>query len=190
MDTSRCGFMKKLHWVDRLLIVFLVIWTLLALLEDGLAAWDLYRQCESTGYHSAQGVITRNETVCHDYDLHEVETEYTYYVDGTRYTGNRYIYDAMMFGRATSGSQRRAKKLERSFPVGQQVTIYHNPLGRSCIFQRYDAGRMDNAGVSVLCPEAMKVTLGSRVRRPPRIGPRKGHNKCEFHLDRPRVTMP
>ena len=105
----------------------MVIWTLLALLEDGLAAWDLYRQCESTGYHSAQGVITRNETVCHDYDLCEVETEYTYYVDGTRYTGNRYIYDAMMFGRATSGSQRRAKKLERSFPVGQQVTIYHNP---------------------------------------------------------------
>ena len=123
--------MKKLHWADRLLIVFLAIWTLFTILEDGLAGWDLYRQCKSTSYHSVQGIITRNETVCHDYDNYEVKIEYTYYVDEKRYTGNRYIYDAMMFGTSTSGSQRKAKKLERSFPMGRQVTIYHNPADPS-----------------------------------------------------------
>jgi type IV secretory pathway VirB6-like protein len=127
MDTSCCSIMKKLHWVDRFLIVFLVIWTLFTILEDSLAVWDLYRQCKSTSYPDIQGVITRNETLCHDYDLYEVEIEYTYHVDGKKYTGNRYIYDAMIFGKATSGPQRKAKNLERFLPLGLQVIIYYNP---------------------------------------------------------------
>lgn len=126
-DRSRSSIMKKLHWTERFLIVILVIWTLFTILEDGLAVWDFYRQCKSTNYPDVQGVITQNETICHDYDLYEVEIEYTYQVDGNNYTSNRYFYDAMMFGKATSGSQRRTKKLELSLPVGQQVTIYHNP---------------------------------------------------------------
>ncbi len=119
--------MKKLHWADRFLIVILVIWTLFTIIEDGLAVWDLYRQCESTNYPDVQGLITRNETFCRDYDFYEVKIEYAYHVDGKKYAGERYIYAAMMFGKATSGSQRRAKRLERSLPVGQQVTIYYNP---------------------------------------------------------------
>jgi hypothetical protein len=119
--------MKKLHWADCFLIVFLVIWTLFTILEDNLAVWDLYWQCRSANYPGVQGVITKNETVCHDYDLYEVEIEYIYYVDGKRYTSNRYIYDAMMFGNSTSGSQRRIRKLAYSLPLGQQVAIYYNP---------------------------------------------------------------
>ncbi len=127
MDRSISSIMKKLHWADRFLIVILVIWTLFTIIEDGLAVWDLSRQCKSTNYPDVQGVITQNETKCHDFDLYEVKIEYTYQVDGKSYTNNRYIYDAMMFGNSTSGSQWRISQLELALPVGQQVTIYHNP---------------------------------------------------------------
>jgi hypothetical protein len=47
------------------------------------------------------GVITRNETICHNYDNYEVKLAYSDQVDGKEYSGDRYIYNAAMFGKTT-----------------------------------------------------------------------------------------
>jgi hypothetical protein len=119
--------MKKRHWVDRLLFGFLILWSLFTIIEDGLTAWDIFRQLKSRDYPHVMGVITKNETICHDYDNYEVKIAYSYQVDSQNYTGDRYIYNAALFGKTTDGSQWKAEELERALPVGKQVPIYYDP---------------------------------------------------------------
>ena len=42
--------METRNWLDRLLLVGLIIWTLFTVIEDTLAGWDIYRQIRSLEY--------------------------------------------------------------------------------------------------------------------------------------------
>lgn len=96
------------------------------ILEDSFVAWDLYRQLKARDFPSVTGVIIRNETICHDFDNYEVTIAYSYQVDEENYSGDRYIYNAALFGKTTSGSQWKAAELERALPVGKQLPIYYD----------------------------------------------------------------
>ncbi len=105
--------------------VFVLFWSALTLLADGVTTVHVWRQLRATTYPTTEGVITRSEVRTEPGDeggtVHKLDVAYDYEVGGRRYTGTQYCY-------APQGPGGRAcYEIRAGLPVGARVPVYYDP---------------------------------------------------------------
>jgi uncharacterized protein DUF3592 len=106
------------------LAVWLIGWTVIVLLFDGMAAVALVWQLRAMSFPTAPGVITHSGVKRSDNSdglSFRLDIEYVYEVDGQRHVGTRYSYAEM-------GTNSHAwHDIQRELPVGAPVEVAYDP---------------------------------------------------------------
>jgi hypothetical protein len=108
------------------LIFFALFWTAIVSVFDGFLIIGAVRQTRAETYPTVKGEITRSVVSTHrDSEgdtTYGADLEFTYFVDGVTYTGDRYRY-----GEMSSSDRSLAAGVVGAHPVGATVTVHYHP---------------------------------------------------------------
>lgn len=107
------------------MVVFGIVWTAFVGVFDGFILTALYRQIRATGYAQTTGTVTHSELTRNsdgDGTTYGVRIEYTYTVNGSVLTGDRFRYNA-----GSSSDSGWARAAVREHPVGATIPVFFNP---------------------------------------------------------------
>ncbi|HLM43474.1 MAG TPA: DUF3592 domain-containing protein, partial [Myxococcaceae bacterium] len=108
------------------LVPFLLFWSFVTLLFDGVMGYRVARQFLTARYSSVPGTITRSEVTespSTEGSTYRFEVRYTYEVNGREYMGT----DASHSLADGYASSREPRTLARRFPVGVTVPVFYRP---------------------------------------------------------------
>ncbi|MCY1083089.1 DUF3592 domain-containing protein [Archangium lansingense] len=111
--------------LNAVLVLFLLAWSALTLVFDGVILYGITRQTLARSYPHVPGTITHSQVVKNsdsDGTTYRFEVRYSYEVNGQRYEGTRYRYSA--WGSSSSSPSAEAA---RHFTVGATVPVFHHP---------------------------------------------------------------
>lgn len=106
-------------------VIFMVVWSAFVLVFDGVLAWQWYRQLEALSFPQTPGKIVKSSVETHRGNkggsTYSIEVEFTYEVNGVKYTGDRYRAATM------SSSDRGVFELVKTLRPGTKVDVYYRP---------------------------------------------------------------
>ncbi|MHC4588421.1 MAG: DUF3592 domain-containing protein, partial [Planctomycetota bacterium] len=108
------------------MLVFTLFWSGIVSVFDGFLIYGGVRQARAESFPTVEGRITRSEITTHrDSEggtTFGADIAFTYRVDGTAYTSDRYRY-----GEMSSSDSSVASGVVRAHPVGANVRVFYNP---------------------------------------------------------------
>ena len=105
-------------------IIFGLIWSIAALLFDGILVRSAFHQLRALTYPTTQGIVVETDLECISLDeggTYRPSIRYSYSVAGKEYTGNRRRYEEEGFG------PRTARRIVDAYPMGRPVEVHHAP---------------------------------------------------------------
>jgi hypothetical protein len=106
-------------------VIFILIWSTAVLCLDGVAAYNIFKQFESSHYSVAAGRVTHSETRSHRGSKggtsYKAVIQYRFEVGGQSFAGARLRYNDVSPGFAS------ATRMVAAYPEGAAVQVFYSP---------------------------------------------------------------